>query len=38
MAEFEIPVRFRGRLFEFEETAVKIVAGHLEKRRGVVMA
>jgi superfamily II DNA or RNA helicase len=37
LTEFHIPRDFRGRLFEFQEAAVKIAAHHLNKRGGVVI-
>lgn len=37
LAEFQIPRDFRGKLFEFQEAAVKIAAHHLNKRGGVVI-
>jgi len=37
LAEFHIPKDFRGKLFEFQEAAVRIAAHHLNKRGGVVI-
>jgi len=37
LTEFQIPRDFRGKLFEFQEAAVKIAAHHLNKRGGVVI-
>ncbi|MFW6106699.1 MAG: helicase-related protein, partial [bacterium] len=37
LTEFQIPRDFRGKLFEFQEAAVKIAAHHLNKRSGVVI-
>lgn len=37
LTEFHIPRDFRGKLFEFQEAAVKIAAHHLNKRGGVVI-
>lgn len=37
LAEFRIPRDFQGKLFEFQEAAVKIAAHHLNKRGGVVI-
>jgi superfamily II DNA or RNA helicase len=37
LSEFQVPRDFRGKLFEFQEAAVKIAAHHLNKRGGVVI-
>ena len=37
LTEFQVPRDFRGKLFEFQEAAVKIAAHHLNKRGGVVI-
>ena len=37
LTEFRVPRDFRGKLFEFQEAAVKIAAHHLNKRGGVVI-
>ena len=34
---FGIPAAFRGKLFEYQESAVKIAAHHLDKRGGVLL-
>lgn len=35
--EYELPVEFKEDLFEFQETAVKLAARHLEKRGGAMI-
>lgn len=37
LTEFQVPRDFRGKLFPFQEAAVKIAAHHLNKRGGVVI-
>jgi SNF2 family DNA or RNA helicase len=37
LSEFTIPKELRGRLFEFQEAAVKIAARHLNRRGGVLL-
>ncbi len=37
LSEFTIPKELRGRLFEFQEAAVKIAARHLNQRGGVLL-
>lgn len=37
VSQFAIPAAFRGRLFQYQEQAVKIAAHHLVKRGGVLL-
>lgn len=37
LSEFQIPHEFQGRLFEFQEAAVRIAAHHVNKRKGVLI-
>lgn len=37
LAEFRLPRQFRGKLFRFQEDAVRIAARHLSRRGGVVL-
>ncbi len=37
LAEFRLPSTLRGKLFEFQEAAVRIAARHLQRRGGVML-
>lgn len=37
ITEFHLPKEFKGKLFAFQEAAVKIAANHLHKREGVLI-